>query len=208
MEVDSYFLSRWRKSYVKMAKDALDRVTSDMSKDVHVYLQENPPKYGKLRLLNRKMLSTVLRLDENFWEKSDEDYYNFPPTIEAVALKMAKDNPEYAEKARGINVLFHALRIMNKFSDGVTDKWLLKALRYFCEIYQQDPNINDIDAMIAFINKAKVISNKNSLQTLNTIPQEVKDSIDLNLDENLSTFVRQYAREYAMNDNSFGGKSI
>ena len=62
--------------------------------------------------------------------------------------------------------------------------------------------------MIAFVNKAKVISNKNSLQTLNTIPQEVKDSIDLNLDENLSTFVRQYAREYAMNDNSFGGKSI
>lgn len=50
--------------------------------------------------------------------------------------------------------------------------------------------------MVAFIKKEEVFTNKSYLESLDTIPQEVKDSLDLGLDENLKAFVEQYSKLY------------
>ena len=52
--------------------------------------------------------------------------------------------------------------------------------------------------MVAFIKKEEVFTNKSYLESLDTIPQEVKDSLDLGLDENLKAFVEQYSDQYSI----------
>ena len=51
--------------------------------------------------------------------------------------------------------------------------------------------------MIEFINMAKPIHQFDELERL---PREVRDRLDLHLDENLKPFVEQYANEYAEED--------
>ena len=86
---------------------------------------------------------------------------------------------------------------MSSMSDRFHKEWLLESLRIFCQIYKSNPDILDTDAMIEFINMAKPIHQFDELERL---PREVRDRLDLHLDENLKPFVEQYANEYAEED--------
>ena len=79
---------------------------------------------------------------------------------------------------------------------------LLSDLKIFFEIYKENPQISDFDAMILYMAKAEVIEHLNYLYD---IPQEIRDNINLNLDENLKTFVEQYAKDYLQEEISLGG---
>ena len=64
-------------------------------------------------------------------------------------------------------------------------------MRVFCEIYKENPEIGDVDAMIAFIQREKVIK---SYRELDTISQEIRNDFELGFSENLKPFIQEYAK--------------
>ena len=206
MEIDKNFLEKWKYYYVKMIEDAYKIVVKDFEKDCRYYKSLGLPEKKGLAKFNRKLLSTVFRLDENFWADIEEDRLHNPAGIITLAGEIAKANPEYAKKQDGLDVFATGLETMQGSASLSSNKWLLRVLRDFCEIYQKNPNINDMDAMIEFMKVEKVVK---SIDRLDSIPNDVRQSLDLNLDENLNRFVQQYASTYAKADEiTFGGKRL
>ncbi len=80
----------------------------------------------------------------------------------------------------------------------------MQVLRDFCQIYNDNPNISDVDAMIEFIKIEKPID---QIDELEKIPREIRDRLNLNLDENLKAFVEQYTSEYKKEE-SLGGPRL
>ena len=68
MEIDKNFLEKWKYYYVKMLQDAYNIVIKDLEKDVRYYKSLGLPEKKGLAKFNRKLLSTVFRLDDKFWD--------------------------------------------------------------------------------------------------------------------------------------------
>ncbi len=206
MEIDKNFLEKWKYYYVKMLQDAYNIVIKDLEKDVRYYKSLGLPEKKGLAKFNRKLLSTVFRLDDKFWDSVEENRMSNDAGVLAIAAEIAKSNPEYAKKQDGLHQFAIAINFMNTIAASSTNKWLLRVLRDFCEIYQKNPNISDVDAMIEFMRVEDAVK---TLDIIDTIPNDVRQSLDLNLDENLSRFVQQYASTYAKADEiTFGGKRL
>lgn len=207
MEIDEKFLDSWRETYARTIIRAFGNVVSEMKKDVDYYRELGVPTNTKFDDFLEKGLSVIFRLEPDFWERFHKEEAG-PEIISSATYVIAKNNPEYAKKQRGLSKLFIGLDILKKTCQHITKKYSLTALRSFCEIYQQNPNISDVDAMVAFIKNEEVITNKSYLADLDTIPQELRDSLDLGLDEGLRAFVDQYSDQYSMDGSSLGGPKL
>lgn len=84
---------------------------------------------------------------------------------------------------------------MEDVCEGVHKKAALRFMNTFVQIYREDPDICDIDALIRFIKKEGVISNKKMLEQIDRIPGAAKDSYDLHLRENAAAFTGEFAPE-------------
>ncbi len=208
MEIDKEFFDNWRSSYAKMIDDALSNVCDNLAKDIRIYREENPPKMTKLQKFGRNLISTIFRCDDEFWKRVEENGYKDDAALLGMSKEFAKNNPEYSKKQKGLYELGISLRLMRLTAKSATDKWLLRVLRDFCEIYNSNVNITDIDAMVSFIKKEEVIKDR-YLPLLDTIPNEIKETLDLNLDENLREFVQQFASTYAKEEEiTLGGRKL
>lgn len=207
MEIDEKFLDSWRETYARTIIRAHENVVSEMKKDVDYYRELGVPTNTKFGDFLEKGLSVIFRLEPDYWERFHKEEAG-PSVIYSATEVIAKNNPEYAKKQRGLSKLFLGMDILRKTCQHITKKYSLTALRSFCEIYQQNPNISDVDAMVAFIKKEEVITNKSYLADLDTIPQELRDSLDLGLDEGLRAFVDQYSDQYSMDGSSLGGPKL
>ena len=112
--------------------------------------------------LEKTGLSAIFRLREDFWENNDEINKD-PRIIHAASRTVAKNCPEYAKKQQGLGELYINLSTMNAFSTHITDRFALTALRSFCEMYHNDPDINDVMYWFNFIIEQKVCKNQKEL---------------------------------------------
>lgn len=209
MEIDEEFLKKWKEVYVKMLSVALERVVAELARDIEYYKGLGVPTLSKFEQFLTTGLSVVFRLREDFWENNDEINKD-PRIIHAASRTVAKNCPEYAKKQQGIGELYINLSNMNVFSAHITDKYALTALRSFCEMYHNDPDINDVDVLVNFIIEQKVCKNQKYWPILRSIPQEVKDSLDLGFGNanSLKDFVKKYTDQYSMDDSSLGGPKL
>ena len=209
MEIDEKFLKKWKEVYVKMLSVALERVVAELAKDIEYYKGLGVPTLTKFEKFLTTGLSVVFRLREDFWENNDQVNKD-PRIIHAASRTVAKNCPEYAKKQQGLGELYINLSTMNDFSAHITDKYALTALRSFCEMYHIDPDINDVDVLVNFIIEQKVCKNQKYWPILRSIPQEVKDSLDLGFGNanSLKDFVKKYTDQYSMNDSSLGGPKL
>lgn len=209
MEIDERLLKKWKEVYVKMLSVARERVVAELSRDVEYYKGLGVPTLSKFQQFRKTGLSAIFRLREDFWENNDEINKD-PRIIHAASRTVAKNCPEYAKKQQGLGELYINLSTMNAFSTHITDRFALTALRSFCEMYHNDPDINDVDVLVNFIIEQKVCKNQKYWPILRSIPQEVKDSLDLGFGNanSLKDFVKKYTDQYSMDDSSLGGPKL
>ena len=202
------FLKKWRSVYKKMIEEAMKKLLQEDQKYVKSYIIEKNEK-SVLMKFGRWLNKVTLKYDEEKQKQSDERMINIDLNnhviVNCTLDKLAKDNPDQAGLYSGLSYLYLGLDFMHSAA-GICNKYaLLNMLKYFCEIYNANPDIKDVDALIQFMKKDKVMNNFDEIDML---PQEIRDNLDLGLDENLREFVEQYAKEYIKDDVSLGGKSL
>ena len=206
--MDKEFMKNWRKAYIKMLEDARKAVFQEEQIYARPYIYEEVHEPTKLSRFSAAIDRVVFRIDEEREKKSDNvlvDMLTEDTTKVNLVLRMnGKADSEKADLYNGLYFLYNAIEIMSSMSAISHKSWLLEALRDFCQIYGNNPDITDVDAMIEFIKLAKPI---HQLDELERLPREVRDRLNLNLDENLKSFVEQYASEYTKEE-SLGGPKL
>ena len=204
--MDNNFIEVWRAAYKKMVADTIKAIALAEEQYVKPYIinrMENPCLLVRFGAFLDKYVARVSDEQMKEWDKA-----NYNKSIYAIEnhfhyLDLAKrDNPSKAKEIQGFMV-FNAGILRMKAAANISSKQaLLSDLKIFFEIYKENPQISDFDAMILYMAKAEVIEHLNYLYD---IPQEIRDNINLNLDENLKAFVEQYAKDYLQEEISFGG---
>ena len=206
--MDKEFMKNWRKAYIKMLEDARKAVFQEEQIYARPYIYEEVHEPTKLNRFLDSIDRVVFRIDEEREKKSDNvlvDMLTEDTTKVNLVLRMnGKADSEKADLYNGLYFLYNAIEIMSSMSAISHKSWLLEALRDFCQIYGNNPDITDVDAMIEFIKLVKPI---HQLDELERLPREVRDRLNLNLDENLKSFVEQYASEYTKEE-SLGGPKL
>ena len=207
--MDDEFIKKWKPSYVKMIGDARQRVLQEEQKYAEPYIVEDVTKPNVLKDFAYKLDKVIFRLDDERIKKGKEAVVNWavnnPTKINDFVRQAAKDAPEKADLLYGLFHLYNAIDVMNSSAQMAPKEWCLNVLKDFCEIYKNNPNTTDMDAMIQFIG---IVQPTDHFDEINKIPREARDSIGLNFDENLKAFVQQYAKEYLKEDISFGNGSM
>ena len=187
---------KWRPYYEKLISDAIQRVVQKEKELIPSYIPEEPEELNIVEKAAKKIDTAITKEDGETWDRSYHDLqYNDPVRIYSLMNKAMKEHPEEAGSLKGISLLYIALDIMKRTGENCSDRWLLNVLEDFYKIYEQDPTITDTEAMIRFMQKEEVIK---SAGELGTIPHEIRESLDLNLDDNLKPFLEQYKDCLAM----------
>ena len=204
--MDNNFIEEWRKAYGKMVADTINAIALVEEQYIKPYIikeMENPCLLVRFGLFLDKHVSRVSDEQMKEWDKAYyiKAIYAIENNFHYLTLAQ-RDNPSKAEEIEGF-LRFNNVILRMKAGVGLSSKQaLLSDLKIFFEIYKENPQISDFDAMILYMAKAEVIEHLNYLYD---IPQEIRDNINLNLDENLKAFVEQYAKDYLQEEISLGG---
>ena len=206
MYMDNNFIEVWREAYGKMITDTIKAIALAEEQYVKPYIikkMENPCLLVRFGTFLDKHVSRVSDEQMKEWDKA---YYN--KAIYAIEnnfhyLTLAqRDNPSKAEEIEGF-LRFNNVILRMKAGVGLSSKQaLLSDLKIFFEIYKENPQISDMNAMIQYMARSGTTEKED---LINGISPEIRDNINLNLDENLKAFVEQYARDYLQEEISLGG---
>ena len=198
-----------KKAYVKMVQDARFSTFSKIKNYLSINGYMTTPKDGLLMKFAKKLDTIIYKYDNDYWKQFDEErtrsYYNKPDNVCYVANAMSKKNPEFKKQVYGLNDLYTCLSIMDGVAKYIHPKSLLDTLRDFCEIYSTNPDISDVDLMVRYLKDYSTLKN---IRALDTIPQEVRDNLDLGIKENMGAYIQQYAKEYLHEELAVGGKGL
>lgn len=201
--MDDNFIKEWRKAYGIMANYALEQIMKEERKYVEPYFYADLTKPSILRRLTRTFDKVILKIEPEKNIQMSLDYLaRSNDTVIATMHKAIKDNPDKADMLTALLKLHVALDFMLSAAGVASKQSLLSFLKDFLEIYRNNPSISDVDAMVQYIQKDGVIK---SVESLNYLSQDVRDNLDLGLDEHLKAFVERYAKEYLQEDISLGG---
>ena len=195
--MDNNFIEVWREAYKKMVADTINAIALVEEQYIKPYIikkMENPCLLVRFGAFLDKYVARASDEQRKEWEKAS--YNNLIHGIDSNFhyLDFAKrDNPSKAKEIQGFMVFNVGILRMKAAANISSKQALLSDLKIFFEIYKENPQISDFDAMILYMAKAEVIEHLNYLYD---IPQEIRDNINLNLDENLKAFVEQYAKDY------------
>lgn len=200
--MDKEFLTEWRKSYRAMIVYANDQIKKEIRQYIEAYVYAELNKPSIIRTIGN-IFSARLNIDEKESNQAAfEVRVNHPSVIISDMEKAIKDNPDKADMLRALLDLFLATDFMISAANVSSEKWLLSVLKDFLDIYKNNLGISDVDAMVQYIQKEGVIK---GAESLNYLSQDVRDNLDLGLDEHLKAFVERYAKEYLQEDISLGG---
>lgn len=200
--MDKEFLTEWRKSYRAMIVYANDQIKKEIRQYIEAYVYADLNKPSIIRAIGN-IFSARLNIDKNESNQAAfEVRVNHPSVIISDMQKAIKDNPDKADMLRALLDLFVATDFMISAANVSSEKWLLSVLKDFLDIYKNNLGISDVDAMVQYVQKEGVIK---GAESLNYLSQDVRDNLDLGLDENLKAFVERYAKEYLQEDISLGG---
>ena len=204
--MDNNFIEVWREAYGKMITDTIKAIALAEEQYVKPYIinkMENPCLLVRFGTFLDKHVSRVSDEQMKEWDKA---YYN--KAIYAIEnhfhyLDLAKrDNPSKAKEIEGF-LRFNSVILRMKAAANISSKQaLLSDLKIFFEIYKENPQISDMNAMIQYMARSGTTEKED---LINGISPEIRDNINLNLDENLKAFVEQYARDYLQEEISLGG---
>ena len=209
MEINDSFMTEWRKNYIQMVIDAKYAITRKLREYISINGYMKPPKDGILMKMAKAIDTVVLKRDDEYWKNFDQErmqlFFKKPEYINSVCKVMCRDNPDLAVQLEGLRTMLISILIMDDISRATSKGALLDVLRDFCEIYKNNPNISDMDAMISYILNYTGLKNT---EAIGTIPDEIRSTLDLGLKTNLIGFVQRYAKEYQNEDLNIGGHSL
>lgn len=196
--MDDNFIKEWRKAYGIMADYALEQIKKEERKYVEPYIYADITKPSILNSLTTTFDKVILKIEPEKNIQMSLDYLTRSNnTVIATMLEAIKDNPDKADMLRALLNLHLSLDFMLSAPGVASKQSLLSFLKDFLDIYRNNPNISDVDAMVQYIQKEGVIK---STESLNYLSQDVRDNLDLGLDEHLKAFVERYAKEYLQED--------
>lgn len=204
--MDNKFIEDWRKAYGKMITDTIKAIALAEEQYVKPYIinrMENPCLLVRFGAFLDKYVARASDEQRKEWEKTRYNQSIYSIENHFHYLDLAKrDNPSKAEEIEGF-IRFNNVILRMKAGVGLSSKQaLLSDLKIFFEIYKENPQISDMNAMIQYMARSGTTERED---LINGISPEIRDNINLNLDENLKAFVEQYAKEYLQEDISLGG---
>lgn len=204
--MDNNFIEVWREAYGKMITDTIKAIALAEEQYVKPYIinmMENPSLLVRFGHFLDKHVSRVSDEQMKEWKKARYNKYIYEIEDNFHYLRLAqRDNPSKAEEIEGF-LRFNTVILRMKAGVGISSKQaLLSDLKIFFEIYKENPQISDMNAMIQYMARSGTTEHED---LINGISPEIRDNINLNLDENLKAFVEQYAKDYLHEEISLGG---
>ena len=204
--MDNNFIEVWREAYGKMIIDTIKAIALAEEQYVKPYIissMENPCLLVRFGAFLDKHVARVSDEQMKEWDKANynRSIYSIENNFHYLRLAQ-RDNPSKAEEIEGF-IRFNNVILRMKAGVGLSSKQaLLSDLKIFFEIYKENPQISDMNAMIQYMARSGTTEKED---LINGISPEIRDNINLNLDENLKAFVEQYAKDYLQEEISLGG---
>ena len=192
MNVPKVFLGNWREGYRKLIDDAHEAIVAEMYKDFPPYVPDaHPSEKTLLRRFTRRFKSSEGSWDD-FWAKIDLDDAHSMHAVTDLSDKLVNMHPEFAAKHRGLKYLLMDLAMMRMTAEKCTDKWLMRVLKDFREIYRDNPGLCDYDALAAFVKLEELTKKPEQLRALDEVPRDICEGLDLGFDRNLKKYIDRY----------------